>query len=119
MSALYLAAGIAHFSASRVYERTIPAGLLAHHALVLISGAAELAGALGLLYPPTRRAAAWGIILLLLAIFPANINMALHPQLFPRIPTWALYARLPVQLALIAWACLYTHPATSPRCINA
>jgi uncharacterized membrane protein len=106
-----LTAGVAHFVLTRAYERIIPAWLPGHHALVLISGVAEMAGGLGLLFPPTRRAAAWGIIALLVAVFPANINMAMHPELFPTIPLWVLYARLPLQLLLIAWAWVYTRSA--------
>jgi uncharacterized membrane protein len=75
---------------------------------VLISGAAEIAGGLGVLFPPTRRAAAWGLVLLLVAVWPANLWMAQHPERFPGIPMWALWLRLPLQLPLIWWAWRYT-----------
>lgn len=73
---------------------------------VLISGVAELLGAIGLLWRPTRRPALWGLFALTLAVTPAHIYMLQEPQLFPSIPGWALLLRLPVQaalLALIAW----------------
>ncbi len=68
-----------------------------------ISGAAELAGAVGLLIPQTRRYAAYGLIALLVAVFPANIYMALDRTRFEQLPEWALLARLPLQFLLIAW----------------
>jgi uncharacterized membrane protein len=84
----------------------LPAPLL----LVQISGIAEIAGGLGLLFPATRRLAAWGLIALLIAVFPANINMAVNhlPLGSHTIPQWALWARLPAQLVLVWWASLYT-----------
>jgi len=108
MGALYVAAGSAHFVASRSYERVVPSYLPAHHELVLLSGAAEVAGGLGLLVPATRRAAAWGLVCLLIAVFPANLWMAQHPELSPGVPLWALWLRLPVQIPLIWWAFRYT-----------
>jgi uncharacterized membrane protein len=112
MGTLYVVAGVLHFVATRRYEAIIPAYLPAHRALVLISGAAEIAGGLGVLYPRTRRPAAIGIILLLLAVFPANLWMAQHPERFPGIPLWLLWIRLPLQAALIAWAWRYTRKST-------
>jgi uncharacterized membrane protein len=108
MGCLYTVAGIGHFVATHAYERVMPVYLPAHHALVLVSGAAEIAGGLGVLLPQTRRAAAWGIVLLLLAVWPANLWMAQHPWLTPGIPHWALWLRLPFQVPLIWWAWLYT-----------
>ena len=70
MAVLYITAGAGHFIVTRAYVRIMPDYLPAHRELVLISGAAEIAGGIGLLTPPTRRAAAWGIILLLIAVFP-------------------------------------------------
>ncbi|WP_199774245.1 DoxX family protein [Salinibacter altiplanensis] len=70
-----------------------------------MSGAAELLGAAGGLVPGLCGYAGWGLILLLLAVFPANVQMALHPSDFGRIPTWAPCLRLPLQFVLIAWGC--------------
>ncbi len=91
---------------ARPYVAMMPAALPWHLALVYISGVAEVAGGLGLLVPRTRRAAAWGLIALFIAVFPANVNMAVNelPLGTKAVPTWALWARLPLQLVLIAWA---------------
>ena len=110
MGALYLVAGAGHFLLTRVYLGMVPDYLPAHRELVLLSGAAEMAGGLGILFPPTRRVAAWGLIALLIAVMPANVWMAQHPERYPTIPVWALWARLPLQVPLIAWAWLYTRP---------
>src|SRR5579871_3429178 len=76
MAALYVIAGIAHFLLVPVYASIIPDFFPAHRTLVLISGAAEIAGGIGVLLPQTRRVAAWGIIALLVAVSPANVHMA-------------------------------------------
>lgn len=110
MGVLYITAGVCHFAFTRTCVSIVPDYLPAHRELVLISGAAEVAGGLGLLIPQTRRSAAWGIILLLIAVFPANLWMAQHPNRFPNIPAWVLWLRLPLQLALIGWAWSYTRP---------
>ena len=109
MGGLYIAAGILHFVATRRYTAILPNYLPAHRDLVLISGAAEIAGGLGILVPipPIQRSAAWGLIALLIAVMPANINMAAHHDKFPSIPAWALWARLPLQIPLIYRAWIY------------
>ena len=72
-------------------------------ALVAISGVAEVLGGVGLLVPRLRRPAMWGLLALLLAVFPANVNMALNrEELAPSVPEWTLWARLPLQ-AVLAW----------------
>jgi len=73
--------------------------------LVLLSGICEIAGGVGILIRPLRRAAGWGLIALLCAVFPANVYMATSPQLTPGrdFPHWMLWARLPLQLVIIAW----------------
>jgi len=110
LTALMVAAGANHFVSPDPYVAMMPAALPAHLALVYVSGVAEIAGGLGLILPRTRRAAAWGLVLLLLAVFPANVNMAVnHLPLGERaLPTWALWGRLPLQALLIAWAWWYT-----------
>jgi uncharacterized membrane protein len=110
MSVVYVAAGAGHFFVTRAYVRIMPDYLPAHRELVLLSGAAEIAGGVGLLIPPTRRTAAWGIILLLIAVLPANLWMVQHPDRYPNIPLWALWLRLPLQLPLLWWAWQYTKP---------
>ena len=114
MAGLYIAAGVGHFVVTRAYVRIMPDYCPAHRELVLVSGAAEIAGGLGLLVPPTRRTAAWGIILLLIAVFPANLWMVQHPERYPDVPLWVSWLRLPLQLVLIAWAWQYTKSAPTP-----
>lgn len=108
MGLLYVAAGINHFVHPTTYLAILPPWLPAHNFLVVFSGVMEMLLGLLLLVPQTRRLAAWGIILLLITVFPANIQMALnygksqHPQL------WLALFRLPVQGLLIWWAHQYT-----------
>jgi uncharacterized membrane protein len=71
---------------------------------VYASGVAEIAGGAGVLHPRTRTAAAWWSVATLVAVFPANLHMALNPERYKNIPRAGLYARLPVQLLFIAWA---------------
>lgn len=103
-------AGLNHFLAADTYDAMVPKELPAPHLLVMISGIAEMAGGLGLLWEKTRRAAAWGLVLLYLAVFPANINMAVNhlPLGTHDVPEWALIARLPLQIVFIGWAWLFT-----------
>jgi uncharacterized membrane protein len=97
----FLVAGANHFRVPNFYLPIMPPFLPQPLLLIYISGAAEMAGGLGLLLPATRRLAAWGLILLLLAIFPANLQMALHG--FAGLPGWVLWARLPFQAVFIWW----------------
>jgi uncharacterized membrane protein len=108
MGVLYVVAGTAHFVLMRTYEGIMPDYLPAHRALVLVSGVAEIVGGLGVLVPQTRRAAAWGIVVLLICVMPANVWMVQHPERYPGFPLWAMWVRLPLQLVLIWWAWLYT-----------
>ena len=103
VAAFFLAAGALHFLRPRMYEAIMPDALPAHRELVYASGLAELAGGAGVLHARTRRAAGWWLIATLVAVFPANVHMALHPERHRAIPRWALWARLPLQGALIAW----------------
>jgi uncharacterized membrane protein len=105
MSAVYLLAGIMHFVKPKMYIRIIPPYLPNPALLNKISGLAEIVLALGLLFENTRSYAAFGIILLLIAVFPANLYM--YQKGARGIPKWMLALRLPLQLLLIAWAYLY------------
>jgi uncharacterized membrane protein len=111
MAAFYTLAGVNHFLHPAWYLKIMPPYLPWHRFLVELSGVAEIALGLLLLVPRTTRWAAWGLIALLIAVFPANVHMAMHPELYPEIPFEALWARLPLQAVLIAWAYLYTRPA--------
>ncbi len=107
LGAAMIAIGALHFAAPGPFVRIMPAWLPAHLALVYVSGAAEVAGGAGLFVKRWRRAAGLGLVALYLAVFPANINMAMHRLSLnegPPPPDWALWARLPLQALLIAWA---------------
>jgi uncharacterized membrane protein len=100
----FVFAGVMHFVIPKTYEAIVPDYLPAHKELVQASGVAEIVGGLGVMHPRTRRAASWWSIATLVAVFPANLNMALNPDRYKNVPRPALYARLPVQLLFIAWA---------------
>ncbi len=97
----FVVAGINHFVAPRLYLAIMPPALPWPLALIYISGAAEILGGLGVLVPSTRRLAGWGLFVLLLAVFPANIYAAVHGV--GSIPPWILWARLPLQIVFLAW----------------
>ena len=106
---LFIVAGILHFVITPTYVRIVPDWLPGAQTLVLVSGVFEVLGGVGVLVPSTRKFAAWGLILLLLAVMPANVQMALdHATKWRKIPEWLLWARLPLQLPLMWWAWLYT-----------
>ena len=104
MTVLYIAAGVNHFLNPRFYLRIIPPQLPYHDGINKISGICEVVFALLLLPMATRHIAAWLIIVLLVAIFPANICMAIKWQRKHHPKLWIAYARLPLQLVLIWWA---------------
>jgi uncharacterized membrane protein len=106
-AALFVAGGVGHFVATDVYIRIMPPYLPYHRALVLLSGVFEVVLGVLLLVPTTSRLAAWGLIALLVAVFPANVFMYQHPERFPLPPT-LLLLRLPLQGVLILWAYAYT-----------
>ena len=108
LSLLFLAAGTLHFLIPQTYVRIMPPCLPWHLQLVYLSGLCEILGGLGLFLPATRPAAAWGLIALLIAVMPANIQMVLDHAHFPAIPLWALWLRLPLQIPIIWWAYRYT-----------
>ena len=97
----FITGGIAHFVITDFFILAMPAYLNYHRELVLISGVFELLGAIGILLPRTRVLAGYGLIVLCIAVFPANINMAMHPEQFTNIKEIFLYIRLPVQLVFI------------------
>jgi uncharacterized membrane protein len=101
----FVFAGVMHFFIPRTYEAIVPDALPAKRGLVYASGIAEIAGGLGVMHSRTRPAASLWSIATLLAVFPANVHMALHPSRYP-VPGGraALLARLPLQALAIAWA---------------
>lgn len=104
LAVFFTAAGALHFLRSRMYEEIMPAFLPAHHELVLVSGAAEIAGAVLVVFPRTRRIGGIWLVATLLAVFPANVNMALHPERYDSLAPALLWARLPLQGLLVWWA---------------
>ena len=108
MAFLYVAAGLNHFLNPRMYLRIMPPWLPAHQFLVLASGVAEILLGILLLFRTTQVFAAWGLIVLLIAVFPANIQMWLNYRAANHPYTWVALLRLPLQLLLIAWAYAYT-----------
>lgn len=115
MSGIYIAAGVMHFVAPRVFARIVPPRFPHPVVLVYLSGVAEIGLGIGVLFRRTRRRCAWGIVLLLLAVFPANVHMATSDMIPASAPDWAtdvarvgLWARLPFQGVLMLWAWWYT-----------
>jgi len=111
MGAFYVVAGVMHFATPDAYLPMMPPYLPAHAAFVFWSGVGEVLCGVGVLVSGTRVAAAWGTIALLVAIFPANVHIALH-----NVPLFGAsegagiwnWVRLPFQGVLIAWAHWYT-----------
>lgn len=110
---LYASAAVSHFVVPGKYARIVPPYLPWHPFLVYASGVAELAGGIGLLLPAFRRAAAWGLVLLLISVFPANVYMATAriQVTSPPIPPLLLWLRLPLQPVLIYWLLWATKPS--------
>jgi uncharacterized membrane protein len=111
MAVFYILAGLMHFVQPDYYRPMMPPYLPWHAFLIYLSGLAELGLGIAVLIPSIRPLAAWGIILLLIAIFPANIHIAMH-----NVPVFGAtegagignWIRLPFQAVLIAWAWWYT-----------
>ena len=104
----FVLAGLNHFRNPDFYVKIMPPYLPWHLFLVYLSGFFEIALGILLLIPRQGPIAAWGLIALLVAVFPANIHMAVNAELYPAYSPTALWARLPLQGVLIAWAYWYT-----------
>ena len=102
---VFVAAGLLHFAVPGTYEKIVPPYLPLHRGLVYASGAAEVLGGLGLLPTRTRRVAGIGLVLLLAAVLPANVQMLLDARASGKPPWWLalLWLRLPLQAVLAAW----------------
>ncbi len=110
MAAIYIGAGINHFIHPATYIKIMPPWINWSYAIVIISGVFEILFGLLLIPPRSRQMAAWCIIGLLVAVFPANIQMMLN-YLHENNPLlWLAVLRLPLQLVLIRWAYLFTKP---------
>lgn len=106
----FVFAGLMHFVRPGWYEAIMPDYLPAHRELVAASGAAEIAGGVGVLAARRRWVPRWWMIATLLAVFPANVHMALHPERYSRMPRWGLYGRLPIQALFVLWVWRGTKP---------
>ncbi|QKQ76313.1 DoxX family protein [Nostoc sp. TCL240-02] len=102
--------GVTHFVVPGEYVKIVPPQLPYPLGLVYLSGFYEILGGIGLLVPPVSQAAAWGLLALFIAVYPANINMAVNLIKIEHIPNspWVHVVRLPLQAVLIAWAWWYT-----------
>ena len=109
-AAVFVVMGVAHFASTEFFLKVMPPYIPFHREVVLISGAIEIALGVLLLVPRTSRFAAWGLVALLVAVFPANIHAYQHRDLFTPFPHSDLIhlLRLPFQGVLIAWAYSYT-----------
>ncbi|MBA3684703.1 MAG: DoxX family membrane protein [Planctomycetes bacterium] len=122
LAVLFVIAGANHLRDPAFYLAMMPTWVPAPEAMNLLVGVAEALGGIGMLNVRTRRAAGWGLLLLLLAVFPANIGMAQQPGREPwaNIPTWVLWARLPLQGVLMVWVWWVAvsrsaNPGSAPR----
>jgi uncharacterized membrane protein len=101
---IFLVTGSLHFITPKSFEAIVPPYLPAAATLVAVSGVFELLGGIGMMVPPARKLAGFGLIALLLAVFPANMYMATDSAKFASVaPAWVWYARLPIQAFLIYW----------------
>ena len=107
LAVFFSCTGTMHFVIPRSYEAIVPRGIPAKEA-VAVSGVAEIAGAAMVLHPATRRFARWWLLGLLIAVFPANVHMAVNPEQIrgldlQKVPRWTLWARLPLQPLAMIW----------------
>jgi uncharacterized membrane protein len=104
----FVAAGLNHFIHTDFYLKIMPPYLPWHLFLVYVTGFFEATLGAALLIKRSARAAAWGLLALLVAVYPANIHMALNPHLYPEYNQALLWVRLPIQIVLMAWVYWYT-----------
>jgi uncharacterized membrane protein len=110
-----LLSGLLHFLTPEPFIKIVPDALAYPHSLVYISGLLEIIFAIGLLIPNVSRVAAWGLVVLFIAVYPANLNMAVNQIQLDGIPNspWFQAFRLPFQFVLMAWAWWYTKPTSA------
>lgn len=115
LAVFFVVAGLLHFLRPEFYVRIMPAFLPWPVALVYVSGVLEVLGGIAILPLRTRRPAGYGLIALLVAVFPANVNMAMHPAPIAGwdVPLWLLWLRLPLQAVFIAWVWWATNAGKS------
>ena len=111
LSAFFIYFGVDHFINPDFYLSIMPPSFPLHEEAVYISGFFEIVGGIGVLIPRFRKIAGWGLVALLIAVYPANIYMAISPEAFPDIPIEMLYFRLALQFLFFYWAYSVTRPA--------
>ncbi|MDG2501434.1 MAG: DoxX family protein [Porticoccaceae bacterium] len=111
LAVFFINIGVDHFVNPDFYLNIMPDYLPLHLEAVYISGFFEIVGGVCVLIPRLRSAAGWGLVALLIAVYPANIYMALNPELFPEIALSLLYIRLLFQFIFIYWAYSATRPS--------
>ena len=109
LAGFFVAAGLNHFRSPRFYEAMVPPAIAEQRKEInAVSGVAEVVGGLAVLHPATRGPGRWWLLALLVAVFPANVHMAVNPEQVPgldlkKMPRWALWARLPLQPLAMLW----------------
>ena len=111
LAAFFINFGVDHFINPDFYLSIMPPAFPLHPEAVYISGFFEILGGVCVLIPRLRKIAGWGLVALLVAVYPANIYMAITPEAFPDLPISLLYGRLPLQFIFIYWAYSVTQPA--------
>ena len=117
LAAFFINVGIDHFVNPDFYLSIMPPAFPLHIEAVYISGVFEILGGIGVLIPKFRRFSGWSLVALLIAVYPANIYMAISPDTFPDIPVSALYFRLVLQFIFFYWAYSVTRPSFNPSYI--
>ena len=110
LSTFFIYFGVDHFINPDFYLSIMPPSFPLHEEAVYISGFFEIVGGIGVLIPRFRKIAGWGLVALLIAVYPANIYMAISPEAFPDIPIEILYFRLVLQFLFFYWAYSVTRP---------
>lgn len=115
LAIFFIGAGANHFISPEVYLPLMPSYLPWHLELIYLSGIAEIAGGIGICLPKWRRLAGWGLIALLVAVFPANVHMLMNdvPIGGNNIPQWVYWLRLPLQAVMVAW--VYVSCVRTPK----
>lgn len=114
-SFIFIYVGVDHFINPDFYLSIMPPAFPLHLEAVLISGFFEILGGICILIPKLRKQAAWGLAALIVAVYPANIYMALSPEVFPEYPLYLLYFRLILQFFIFYWAYLLTTQKFNPE----
>ena len=110
LAGFFLNVGVDHFINPEFYLAIMPPSFPLHAEAVYISGFFEILGGICVLIPSLRKIAGWGLVALLICVYPANIYMAITPEAFPEISIELLYFRLPLQFLFIYWAYSVTRP---------